>query len=350
MDPLDLKRSIVLAAILGFMIVSATIPFHQYVKGPCFTRPGAVWSLSRNGAGQITTGWERNYFNPGAPRLLMQVERPDIIEVHFMPNLYDGAYVEIGDTIAFIESTQGSVRQTILKAELDLNQSEYKALGAGAREEDIKVALAELTLAQAAFKAFIPERDRVKSLFESGLIADSVLQATKGQYDVLEAEVVIAEANVKALEAGARPADLDVAQQEIELTKRTLDGSESLLGQKKVIIAPLSGEVRFRGDPEELIRIEMRDTLALFVSIPEATSSLLELGQEMDVMLSADKVAQRTCKLFRIDFGRPDLMGANAIGLLDNSDRTLQPGMTGQVSLSIGRTTLFSGLRAKFRF
>ncbi len=348
MDPLDLKRSIVLAAILGFVIVSFTVPFHQTIKGPCFTRAGAVWSLSRNGAGQITTGWERNYFNPGAPRLLIQVERPDFVEVVFMPELYDGAHVVAGDTIAYIISREGIGRQSILDAKLDLSQAEYAAMSSGARDEDIAIAEAELRRALAELAAYAPELQRVKSLYEAGLIADSLWLNTQGRYAVLEAEVDMAEATVSAVKAGAKPEELEVARQEISLSERNLESSQKLLGEKEIIIAPLGGEVRFRGDPEELIRIEMMDTLAVFGHIPEATASLLEPGQEMDIHLRADQVPGRTCTLFRYDFGRPDMTGANTIGLLNNIDRTLQSGMTGTVVIPIGKTTLFASLRAKF--
>jgi HlyD family secretion protein len=350
MDPLDLKRSIVLAAILGFVIVTLTIPFNQQVKGPCYTRPSAVWSLTRNGAGQITTAWERNYFNAGGLQVLMQFERPDFVEVKFVPWLYDGAPVQAGDTIAFIESREGLGRMDILQARLDLDQSERNALRSGAREEDIAVGEAELKRAEAALAAFEPELMRVKSLHEADLIADSLLDVTQGQYDVLAAEVEVAKANLEALKAGARPEDIAVADNEIELTRRTLESSSRLLGDEEIITAPINGRVRFRGNPEELIRIEKTDTLAVLVAIPETAVSLLKPGQELEISLRADVVPMRKCPLFRVNFGRPEPMVAYAIGLLDNRDGVLQPGMTGQVSLSIGKTTFFQGLRAKFNF
>ena len=161
MDPLDLKRSIVVAAFLGFLVASITIPFNQNIKGPCYVRPGAVWSLSRNGAGEITTSWERSYFNPGAPQMLIQVERPDFVEVMFKPELYDGAYVQVGDTIAFIVSRDGVGRQGILEAELAMNQAELAALEAGARPEDIEVAAAELKVTTAEYAAFQPGHNHV---------------------------------------------------------------------------------------------------------------------------------------------------------------------------------------------
>ena len=266
-----------------------------------------------------------------------------------MPELYDGAYVQAGDTIAFIESREGIGRQEILEAELKMSRAVHAATVAGAREEDIKVAKAELKRAKSAFEAYTPELARVKALYDAGLISDSTWQITKGNYDVLTAEVDVAEATINALQAGARPEDIAVAQEQIYLAELSLESSERLLGRREVITAPLNGEVRFRGDPEELIRIEMTDTLAVLASIPEATATLFREEQIMNVMLRGDTVPSRSCSLFRIDFGRPDLLGARAIGLLDNRDRSLQPGMTGHVRMAIGKASLFSGLRAKFR-
>lgn len=348
MDPLDLKRSIVLAAVLGFIVASATIPFYQTIKGPCYTRPGAVWSLSRSGAGEITTGWERNYFNPGAPRILMQFERPDLVEVVFMPDLYDGAFVQAGDTLAYIVSRERVARRDILQATADLSQSEYDALLTGARVEDLEVARAEIKRAEAALETYKYALDRAERLHNDGLIADSSWEATKGEYKILEAELELARANYKALKAGARPEDIEVARRQVNLSEQSLVSNEGLLGHREVIIAPLNGQVRFRGDPVELIRVEMMDTLAVLALVPEDAASLLQNGQNMEIMLSADQVPHRFCQLFRIDFGRPDQMGVQAIGLLDNKNRTLQPGMTGYVQLPLGKKTLITGLRAKF--
>jgi multidrug efflux pump subunit AcrA (membrane-fusion protein) len=93
------------------------------------------------------------------------------------------------------------------------------------------------------------------------------------------------------------------------------------------------------------------DTLAVLVSIPEASASLLRVGQPMEVKLLADHIPNRESNLLRIDFippAAPQLSGAYAVGLLDNSKGKLQPGMSGIAILSIGKKTLFSGLRARF--
>jgi hypothetical protein len=348
MDPLDLKRSIVLAAVLGFIIVSVTVPFHQNVKGPCYTRAGAVWSMTRNGAGQLTTGWERNFFNVGAPRMLIQFERPDFVEVEFNPELYDGAYVNAGDTIAYIVSREGEGRIQILGAQLEMDRSSHESLVTGGRQVDLEVARAELERAEAALAAFRPELDRASSLHQAGLIADSTWVAVKGQYDVLTADVKVAEASYKAWQAGARPEDIKVARRQVDLTQQMLHSSQRLLGEREPLLSPINGRVRFRGDPEEMIRIEMTDTMAVIVLIPESSVSLLREQQPLTVSLSADNISQRYCSLFRIEFGNPDEMQAYAIGLLDNRDRFLQPGMHGQVTMSIGKTTIFKGLRARF--
>ena len=190
--------------------------------------------------------------------------------------------------------------------------------------------------------------DRAQSLHQSGLIADSAWVVVKGQYDVLTADVNVAEATYKALQAGARPEDIEVAQRQVDLTEQMLQSSQRLLSEREPLLSPINGRVRFRGDPEEMIRIEMTDTMAVIVLIPESSISLLREDQLLSVSLSADHVPNRTSQLFRVEFGNPDEMQAYAIGLLDNRDRFLQPGMHGQVTMSIGKTTIFKGLKAKF--
>ena len=351
MDPLDLRRSLVIAALLGFLFLMGTVPFHQSIKGPCQTAPAAVWYLNSNGAGQIVSGWERNLLNSGNTRVLVQFERPDFVEVTIAPHLHDGALVEAGDTIAVITSHEGLGRFEVLEAELSKSRSEHQALLTGAKAEDIEVARAEVKRARIALKSYGLEYERAEALYDSGHISASEWQIVEGQYNVLAAELDLAEANLKALEAGARPEDIEVARGQTEVLRRSLETEGQLLSKPEVVTAPVSGRVRLGDVPETLIRIERMDTLAVLVSIPEASASLLRVGQPMEVKLLADHIPNRESNLLRIDFippAAPQLSGAYAVGLLDNSKGKLQPGMSGIAILSIGKKTLFSGLRARF--
>lgn len=348
MEPLALKRLSVIFVLLAGLVIMGVVPFPQSIQGPCYTAPAAIWSITRIGAGQIVTGWERNLLDSGGTRLLFQFERPDYVEVNIARELKDGAYVQKGDTIAVITSREGTGRLEVLSASLDKGYAEHEALLTGAREEDLEVARAEIIRARTALEVYKPELERVKALYDSGFASQSEWQVTKGQYELYAAELNLAEANLTALTAGARPADIAVAEDEIKILERSVKSGQRLLGQSEVIIAPISGYARLEGVDGTLIRIERMDTLAVFMSIPEASIPLIEQNTMINVKLKADSLPFRQCVLEQIYFSNTQQAGVYAIGLLENREGGLKAGMSGKGELSIGKRNLLAGFRAKF--
>ena len=210
------------------------------------------------------------------------------------------------------------------------------------------MAEAEVERAKVALETFSLERDRVKALYDSGYISLGQWQETEGNYHLLETELDLAEATLKALETGSRQEDIEIARSQVEVLNRSLESSRRLLGKHEIITAPMSGRVKLSVVVEELLRIERMDTLAVVISIPESSVPMLEKGQSIIVRFQADDVPRRTSRLLRVNYHFPDFTGAYAVGLLGNEKLILQPGMAGSAKLSIGSKTMFSGLKAKF--
>jgi len=341
---------LVFALLLVFLVVAGTVPLPQSVRGPCVLEPVGIWYLARDGAGQIATGWERNLLDAGREpptSELMGIDRPDFVEVKLAPHLRDGGSVAAGDTVAVITSIEEAGRLSVLEAELKSSHAQLDALIAGSRAEDIEVARQEVHQARVALEAFTPERDRIKSQYESGIATLSLWQETEGQYQLLEAELGLAEAELKALQTGARPEDIAVARFEAEQIQRSLDSVRRLLGKRKAVVAPTGGRVSIGGVNGYLLRIERTDTLAAIMVIPEATLPWLTEGQPMEIKLTADRSEPLTGELHKIDFLTGELTGTYAVALIDNRDGRLWAGMTGNARLMLGEQTLLSGLKAK---
>jgi len=308
-----------------------------------------VWFISRGGSGQIITGWERNLMDSGGEDILMHFERPDFVNVNFSPNLFDGALVNKDDTIATVSSQRGLSNYKVIEAELEKARAEHAAFEAGARVEDLEVARQEVQCAEAALETQKYELERAKHLYQSDLIPLANLQLVEGEYRVLEAELEFALANLQALQAGARPEDIEVARVEIERLKRELESAKISLGSKEAIISPLHGKIRLCVGGDYLARIESTDTLAVVMNIPESIVPLVTAGRIVDIKLFADDSKPRTAQIWRTAFFSTDTTGtfAIAIAFLENGDGKVQSGMTGRASFSLGKKTLFEALKSR---
>lgn len=306
-----------------------------------------VWYMARGGNGQIITGWDRNLLDSGGEDILLHFERPDFVNVSFSPQLYDGAPVEKGDTIAVISSQRGLSNYKVIEAELEKARAEYIALKAGAKVEDLEVARQEILRAEAALETQKYELERTNHLYQSDLIPLANLQMVEGEYRVLEAELESALANLQALQAGARPEDIEVASVEIERLRRELESAKTSLGKKEAIVSPLHGRIQLCGGGECLARVESTDTMAVIMNIPESIIPSITKGQIVEIELFAEISILRTAEMWRTLFYSTDTTGAFAVAFMENGDGRVQAGMTGRAAFSLGDKTLFEGLRSK---
>lgn len=345
-----LRRRLLVFGLLALILGAAwTVPLPQNISGPCCLEPAAIWYLIVDGAGQLSTGWEKNLIGEGGERVLLNFERPDFVDISLPAGLHDGDMVEKGDTIAVVSSRENIGRLSILQAELEKAIAEHAALMSGARVEDLEVAQQEVNRAEAELETQRMELELVKSLYDSEFHSLALLQQTEGLYRVLQAELDLARAGLKALQAGAKPEEIEVAVAEIKRLQRSVESVIRMLGKRETILTPISGRVRLGGVEGYMAKVEFIDSLAVVAIIPEAVRLMLNEGQLMEVNLSADKNRPRSIRLLRTDFIMIDVPITYAIGFLPNHDRTAQIGMTGRARISIGTRTLIEGLIAKFK-
>lgn len=348
LQPIHIKRISIFILIFVLLIFSLTMPLPQNIEGPCRLESTAVWYLACNGADQITTGWSRNLQSAGGGVKLLHFERPDLIDVNIVPALHDGCFVEKDDTIAIITSLKTQGNLSVVEANLEKARAEYNSLLAGARIEDMDIAKNRIERAKAALDAKELELNRLKSLYQSEFVQLSDLQTAEGRYEVLKAELDLANAKLAALQAGSRPEDIRVAEAQITSIQREVESIRSALGEREVIVSPVSGQVRMGGEEGYLVRVECIDTLAVFMIIPEAVTLELKEGQPMEVTFIADASNPIQAELWRTDYFTNGNPGAYALALLNNEEGALQIGMTGRASISIGRQTLYDGIKTKF--
>jgi hypothetical protein len=343
------RRLLLVFALIVLFAIAAVVPIEQKVSGPCRLESAATWYLARNGAGQITTGWERNLLHSsGGGSLMLQFERPDFVEIKLSPGLRQGQSVSAGDTVAWVESHEGSGRLRVLEAELERARSLLDGLNAGARPADVQVAEHDYSRSTAALDVSQLEFLRAKSLYDSGYGNLAEVQITEGILEERQAESDLAYANIIALKEGARQPDIRAGEAEVLTLVRSVETAQNLLGGREPIVTPISGIVDFSGGMVDiLIRIERSDTLAVITRVPEAALPLIAFDHPMNVTLDADPQGTRPVTIVDFSFSATEIPAAFAVGLVRNDQGILRSGMTGQARCSIGSRTLLEGVRAR---
>lgn len=348
MDPILRRRLIVIAVIIAAFIAAASVPFDQSVKGVCSLESPSVWYLTNSGTGEIYSGWERNLLDTQTTNIMFQFERPDVVELQLYGGLTGGSIVAKGDTIAILISREGIGRREILEAELTKGMAEQNALRAGAREEDIEVALARINREEVELANRKLDLSLTKALYDSGFATLDDFQQAEGMYNLTVARLEQEKAELKALRAGARPSDIEIADRNVEMLNESFRSGERVLGKSEAITSPLNGCLRLSGGTDPWISVERMDTLAVYVPIPESSLPFLEIGQLAELILKSDKQQARNGVLAGIDYDNRGNIRAYARILIENKDGFLQPGMTGRARLSIGKTTLLKGANLGF--
>lgn len=349
-QPVHIRRIILAALLIIVLFTGSRLRFAQKVKGVCEITPLEVWCLARIGAGQLSAGWQRNFFSTGGKNILAQFDRPDFVEINLSRDLRDGSLVHAGDTIAVISSYYTQAEIDVISAEIEKARRERTALISGSRFADIEVAKRELQATEVELRSYETEMNRAQALYDSGYIADSDYRLIAGNWDGLKAQVDVAKANLEAFQAGGRPEDIEVASAEIGRLQRVYDGVISTKEQLQAILAPLPGRIILGGINGEIVRIERIDTVGVAIAISEGLLARLQDNTKAFIDLHAIDTEIFQINITRTGFMRENLMsGTYAIGLLANPHKKITPGMRGIAKIPIQELTLLEMLKMRLR-
>lgn len=309
--------------------------------------PVKVWYLRMNGADQLYSGWESKINGGCKEQMLMQFYRPDFVDIAFTRNLAEGDFVAAGDTVAVVYSDELNSQYKALQAELKQAQAIYSSLLAGSKKEELEVAEKNVERAKVAMESAKQDYERAKSLVEGNFTSEAEYQTFAGIYQLAEADWQLAGSQLRALQAGSRPEDIKVALAETERIGVLLSNLQSRMAKRTYITAPIGGIVLSDSLPENIIRIENIDTLAVEASFPEIVANFVQPGQQIQIKLPAQKDVVFTGVIFQVKFLKGSLSGLVVTALIANEQDRLMNGMTGRAIVTIKDQPLFAGLLDK---
>ncbi len=256
----------------------------------------------------------------------------------------EGTFVEEGELLLQLDDSQIQIELKRAKSKLTKTKVELLKSEAGAREQEVNIAKAQLGAQQAVLKKNTLELKRIKELFTRGMVTLQQKQNIIQDNKKAKAKLKELEARLNLLIEGARNEDIMINKAIVQINEAELELLE-YKAAKSIINAPFHGvitkkykeigEMVKEGDPlTEIINIEK---ILIRCNVSEKNIKSIKLGQQAEITFKAypDNIYTGTIKeiIPKID---PQSGGFPVKIEVDNREHLLYAGMTAQVNFSLG--------------
>ena len=264
----------------------------------------------------------------------------------------EGDRVQRGRLLARIEDSQLEAETARAEAALESARAVLEDLEAGARSEELERARMQVKLARATLELAEADWKRTAELHQEGVLSENRRDAMRANRDVAKNQYEAVMEELKLLEAGARPDQIEAARWQVKQAEAALQLAAVRL-EKTGILAPISGVVLVK-DSEEgevilpgvpIVTIADPNDMWVKIYIDEINIGKIRLGQH--AALHVDSYPERefsgkvtyisdeaefTPKNIQTREDRVKLVFAVKVGI-DNEGGLLKSGMYADVRL-----------------
>ena len=254
-----------------------------------------------------------------------------------------GNPVKRGDLIALLESEDLKAQVAQAEAALHGIRAKWAQMEVGARSEEIALAEDLVTKARANLKNAENNYERLKGLFNRGVIAKREFDSAELVYTVAQADLNSAQKQLDMLMQGATKEDRQALLAQVRQAEATLDLARIRLSYTR-IISPIDGTISQRFfDPgnlavptQTLVTIVQMDSVKGIVYFPEDQIRFMVPGTEAKLMgvTHPDYVFHGTIDKVSPTLDPTTRMYSAEIKVL-NEKHLLRPGMFTTVTLSV---------------
>ncbi len=273
----------------------------------------------------------------------------------------EGEWVERGKVIGRLEDEDLRQRLALARATLLSAQARLNKLLAGSRPEELREVEAVLQQARFDLENKQAHYERMKSLFEKGVIPKETLDNSETAYKIARAGLQRATENYQLVKEGPRKEDIEDARAQVEQAKANLRLIETQLDYT-VLRSPISGIVLVKSAEEgevvnpgtSILTLAEIEKVWLKAYVSETDLGRVKWGQEVRVTTDLNpkkeyigrisfisSSAEFTPKQIQTEKERVTLVYRVKIDI-PNPDRELKPGMPADGRILLGPASLSS--------
>jgi membrane fusion protein YbhG len=210
----------------------------------------------------------------------------------------EGDWTDQGKVLARLDDEDLRNRLEVARATLMSAQARLSKLLAGSRPEEIRQAEANLHQAQFDLGNKQTQHERMKGLYERGVISKEVFDNAETSFKVAQAAVQVATENYQLVKEGPRKEDIEDARAQVDQARASVKLNETQLSYT-TLYSPISGVVLVKsGEIGEVVNpgtsiltIADVENVWLKAYIPETDLSKVKWGQ--DVLVTTDARPQK---------------------------------------------------------
>ena len=221
--------------------------------------------------------------------------------------VHEGDRVKAGDTLAHICSPQVEAKMMQAEAVKNAASAQSRKAKGGARDQQKQMAYQVWQKAKAAVEVYKKSYDRVKGLYEKGVVSAQKYDEVEAQYKVAQADCAAAEQQYLMAQEGAQQEDIAAAAALVNQAGGAVAEVQSYLDDS-YLIAPSDGEVveifaklgDLIGTGSPVMSILNMDDSWMFFAVREDLLNNINTGDTLQVRLPALGEETYPCQVRRV--------------------------------------------------
>ncbi|MBW6498892.1 MAG: HlyD family efflux transporter periplasmic adaptor subunit [Bacteroidales bacterium] len=258
------------------------LPYNIRSQGIIY--PEREWVLAKAGDGLLTYTLHDHFNQSVSYHAITEFQRGDHGEFVINNRIFHSERVRKNDTIGYLRSNEEQRLMMQLQGQLDVNRRQLEVYAAGERPEDVAIAKERVTLAEKEYETQQKLMERADQLFSEGVISPQDHELAQNEYQIKRMSLQIARSEYQAVQAGAKPEQLELVRAEIRALESQIDQVNARLSAF-TIRAPFNGTIMREGPEmtgsENILRIA--DDSAYIVVLPVEVYQLafIQSGQKV---------------------------------------------------------------------
>lgn len=280
-----LLPGLIISGILLILLLNLVIKPELTIKTFCEVFPKEKWILTRGTNGQIVSSMIDYTSGHTVEYNLNQFERGEYISLKFKLKGDRDKYIDKGDTIVSMSSSEVEDRLAEEEGELEVAKANLKVQDTGEKESMIKEAESRLnyTLEKIKQEEILFKRDSV--LYDKGLISLQEYETQKWLLDLLRVEKKTYQAQIENLSTGVKSEEVNLLKSQIS----SIEGRLEVLRNRKndlTIISPISGYISDIYSPDTLLAVVNESEVVLHLPVKLEDLELLKNDQSVRLKFS----------------------------------------------------------------
>ncbi len=217
----------------------------------------------------------------------------------------EGDQVKAGDTLVFLSTPEVQAKLMQVEAVKAAAEAQHAKAMKGARDQEVTAAYEMWQKAQAGLTIAKKSYDRVRNLYEKGVMSAQKKDEAEANYNAMVATEKAARSQYEMAKEGARKEDKAAAAALVNQASGALAEVESYV-EESALVAPIDGEISERfpevgelvGTGAPIMNIADLTDMWVSFSIREDLLSLVKVGNEVKAFVPALDNQEITLKVY----------------------------------------------------